>query len=114
MPWILFAFAIACFTVAIYTHSMGLALLCLMAALGLMLAGALSIVSARIQRSSSNSGMQLNPALERHRIKQSGQPTAAAGSLQAEPASAESGQPAEETGQSAVTPTESQHKDAQA
>ena len=78
MPWILFAFAIGCFTVAIYTHSMGLAVLCLLAALGLMLAGALSIVSARIQRSGADSGMQLNPALERHRIKQAAPAAASA------------------------------------
>ena len=71
MPWIMFALAIGCFTVAINTQSMGLAALCLLAALGLMLSGALGIVSARIQRGNSDTGMQLNPALERHRLKQS-------------------------------------------
>ena len=63
MPWIMFALAIGCFTVAINTQSMGLAALCLLAALGLMLSGALGIVSARIQRGNSDTGMQLNPAL---------------------------------------------------
>ncbi|MBD8527963.1 hypothetical protein [Pseudomarimonas arenosa] len=70
MPWIMFALAVGCFAVAINTQSMGLALLCLLAALGLMLSGALAIISARIQRSSHDGGAQLNPALERHRLKQ--------------------------------------------
>lgn len=70
MPWIMFALAVGCFAIAINTQSMGLAVLCLLAALGLMLSGALAIISARIQRSGSDSGMQLNPALERHRMKE--------------------------------------------
>lgn len=48
MPWLMFALAVGCFTVAFRTHSMALAAITLIAALGLMLAGALALVSARI------------------------------------------------------------------
>lgn len=70
MPWISFVLALGCFALAMKTQSIGLALLCLLLALGLMLWGALSLVSARIQ-SNSQGGMGLNPVLERQRLRQS-------------------------------------------
>jgi hypothetical protein len=48
MPWLMFALAVGCLTVAFRTHSMALAAITLIAALGLMLAGTLALVSARI------------------------------------------------------------------
>ena len=70
MPWIFFLLALGCFALAMRTQSMGFALLLLLAALGLMLAGALGLVSARIQSRSAGTGGGLNPALERQRLAQ--------------------------------------------
>ena len=79
MPWIFFLLAMGCFALAMRTQSMGFALLLLLAALGLMLAGALGLVAARIQSRSSSGGMTLNPALEKQRLAQQ-RGTAASGS----------------------------------
>jgi len=68
MPWIFFLLALGCFAIALRTQSIGLALVCLLAALGLMLAGALGLVSARIQSRTEGGGMSLNPAIERQRL----------------------------------------------
>ena len=70
MPWIFFLIALGCIALAMNTQSMGFALLLLLASLGLMLAGALGLLSARIQSRSQGGGMQLNPALERERLRQ--------------------------------------------
>ncbi|MCK7593571.1 hypothetical protein [Pseudomarimonas salicorniae] len=70
MPWIFFLLALGCIALAMRTQSMGFALLLLLASLGLMLAGALGLLSARIQSRSQGGGMQLNPALERERLRQ--------------------------------------------
>lgn len=69
MPWIFFLLALGCLALAMRTQSMGFALLLLCATLGFMLAGVLGLVSARIQ-SRAQGGMQLNPALERERLRQ--------------------------------------------
>jgi len=61
MPWLFFGLAIGCFAVAMKTHSIGLALLCLLAALGLLLAGVLGLVSARIQSRSQDASALLGP-----------------------------------------------------
>jgi hypothetical protein len=71
MQWIFFLLALGCFALAMRTQSMGFALLLLLAALGLMLAGALGLVAARIQnRASSGGAISLNPALEKQRLAQ--------------------------------------------
>ena len=70
MPWIFFLLALGCFALAMRTQSMGFALLLLLAALGLMLAGALGLIAARVQSRSSSGGMTLNPALEKQRLAQ--------------------------------------------
>ena len=69
MPWIFFLLALGCLALAMRTQSMGFALLLLCATLGFMLAGVLGLVSSRIQ-SRAQGGMQLNPALERERLRQ--------------------------------------------
>ncbi|GIX36064.1 MAG: hypothetical protein KatS3mg126_1843 [Lysobacteraceae bacterium] len=68
MPWIFFALALGCLAVAMQTMSMGLALLMLLGTLGFSLAGALTLVSARIQ-ARSQGGLGLNPVLERERLR---------------------------------------------
>ena len=69
MPWIFFVLALGCLALAMRTQSMGFALILLCGTLGFMLAGVLGLVSARIQ-SRTQDGMQLNPALERERLRQ--------------------------------------------
>lgn len=89
MPWISFVLALGCFALAMKTQSIGLALLCLLLALGLMLWGALSLVSARIQ-SNSQGGMGLNPVLERQRLRNaSGAEVATGASTPSRPAKAD-------------------------
>jgi len=61
MPWLFFGLAVGCFAVAMKTHSIGLALLCLLAALGLLLAGTLGLVSARIQSRAQSASALLGP-----------------------------------------------------
>ncbi len=69
MPWIFFLLALGCLALAMRTQSMGFALILLLATLGFLLAGALGLVSSRIQ-SRTQGGMALNPALERERLRQ--------------------------------------------
>jgi hypothetical protein len=61
MPWVYFAISAACFAVAFRTHSLGLAALTLLLALGFLLAGALSLVSARIQSRTQNTAAMIGP-----------------------------------------------------
>lgn len=61
MPWIYFALALGCFAIAFRTHSMGLALLTLLGALGFMLAGTLGLASARIARTTRGDTGLLGP-----------------------------------------------------
>lgn len=61
MPWIYFALALGCFAIAFRTHSMGLALLSLLAALGLMLAGTLGLAAARISRTTRGDAGLMGP-----------------------------------------------------
>lgn len=89
MPWILFLLALGCFALAMSTQSMGFALILLLAALGLMLGGALKLVAARIQSRSQDGGMALNPALEKQRLLQQRAATGAAVPPAAAPADAD-------------------------
>jgi hypothetical protein len=61
MPWVYFAISAACFAVAFRTHSLGLAALTLLLALGFLLAGALSLISARIQSRAQNTAAMIGP-----------------------------------------------------
>ena len=56
MPWLMFVLAAGAIWLAFSTFSIGLAAVCLVAALGLIVAGALMLASARI------SGLSQNPA----------------------------------------------------
>jgi hypothetical protein len=91
MPWIFFLLALGCLVLAMNTQSMGLALLALLGTLGFLLAGALGLVSARIQ-SRTQGGMALNPALERERLRQQRQGGDAAAALAASGSSVKRGE----------------------
>ncbi len=54
MPWLFFALAAGAILIAFSTYSIGLATICLFAALGLIIAGALMLASARISRQAQN------------------------------------------------------------
>lgn len=61
MPWLMFVFAVLCIAVAFRTHSVGLALLSLLAALGLMLWGALSLAAARLRTTARDESQMIPP-----------------------------------------------------
>ncbi len=61
MPWVFFAIAFAAIAVAFRTHSIGLAMLCLFAALGLIIAGALKLAAARLSAVSRSESRMLDP-----------------------------------------------------
>lgn len=88
MPWLFFLLAAGCIAIAMRTQSIGLALLCLLAALGLFLAGALGLASARIQSRSQPAGNMLSgDALAMARQRKAAQAPAAV------PASGAAGKP---------------------
>jgi len=60
MPWLFFALALAAIIVAFKTFSIGIAAVCLLAALGLSIAGALNLASARISNQSQNPARMLD------------------------------------------------------
>lgn len=62
MPWLMFALAVGCFAVAFRTHSMALAVVTLISALALMLAGTLILASARIARNSRSESEMMSAA----------------------------------------------------
>jgi hypothetical protein len=61
MPWLYFLLSAGCFAIAFRTHSLGLAAICLLLALGLLLAGALGLAAARIQSRSQSAAAMLGP-----------------------------------------------------
>lgn len=60
MPWLFFALALGGIIIAFNTFSIGLAAVCLLAALGLIVAGTLNLVSARISKQSKHPGVMLD------------------------------------------------------
>lgn len=60
MPWLFFVLAFGAIVVAFKTFSIGLAAVCLLAALGLSIAGALNLASARISNQSQNPARMLD------------------------------------------------------
>lgn len=61
MPWLFAVLSVACLAFAFRTHSVGLALISLAAALGLMIAAALGFASARIGSRSRLDSEVLSP-----------------------------------------------------
>lgn len=61
MRWLWFVLSLGCFAVAFRTHSMGLAVLCLIAALGFVLIGTLAVASSRIESRGRDASAMLGP-----------------------------------------------------
>lgn len=61
MRWLWFVLSVLCFAVAFRTHSMGLAAVTLLAALGFLLAGTLALASSRIERRARDESALLGP-----------------------------------------------------
>lgn len=69
MPWILLLLALACVGAALSTTSVGLAWAALLAALGLLVAGALTLADRRLARRSRDTGSLFDAgALREYRV----------------------------------------------
>jgi hypothetical protein len=68
MRWLWFVLSVACFAVAFRTHSMGLAALTLLGALGFLVMGTLALVSSRIE-SGGRSAVTLLGTEEARRLR---------------------------------------------
>ncbi len=91
MPWLLILAAAGCFAIAFVTSSVGLAWLCLLLALGLMIAAVLVIADRRINESSRDQSLMLSPEdLRRFRAQADARRTAAAAPTASTPGHPES------------------------
>lgn len=70
MRWLWFIVSLGCFAVAFRTHSMGLAVLCLVAALVFVLMGTLAVASSRIESRGRDETAMLGPEEMRHMREQ--------------------------------------------
>lgn len=61
MPWLLLLLAAGALAVAFMTTSMALAIVCLLAALGLLLAGVMGLLAGRIGNRSRDEAMMIDP-----------------------------------------------------
>lgn len=61
MPWLLLLLAAGALAVAFMTASMALAVVCLLAALGLLLAGVMGLLASRIGNRSRDEAMMIDP-----------------------------------------------------
>jgi len=84
MPWVYLLLAIAAFVVAFKTSSVALAALCLLAALGLLLAWVLGLLAQRVGSRSRDEATMLDPA-ELRRLREQAEARRAAGTPPAEP-----------------------------
>ena len=78
MRWLFFVFSAVCFLIAFRTYSVGLAALCLLLALGLLLAGVLAMASHRVQARARDEIHIVSPEELRRLREQAGQPRATA------------------------------------
>ncbi|MGH8083701.1 MAG: hypothetical protein ACREPV_00290 [Lysobacter sp.] len=78
MPWLLFLFAVAALLVAFKTTSMALLLVCLLAALILIVAGVMQLLARRIDSRSRDAGLMLDPD-ELRRLREQADARAQAG-----------------------------------
>jgi len=69
MVWLYLLLALAAFAVALKTTSVALAVLCLLAALGLAIAAVLALLARRIGSQSRNENFIIDPA-ELHRLRE--------------------------------------------
>lgn len=84
MPWIYLLLAIAALAVAFKTTSMALLVLCLLAALGLLVAWMLSMLAQRVGSRSRDESLMLDPQ-ELRRLREQAQARHAAASAQSRP-----------------------------
>jgi len=85
MPWIYLLLAVAGFIVAFKTTSMALAIVCLLAALGLMLAWVLALLAQRVGSRARDEATMLDPVELRRLREQAEARRAAVGGPPAEP-----------------------------
>lgn len=69
MPWLLLLLAAGALAVAFMTSSMALAVVCLLAALGLLLAGVMGLLASRIGNRSRDEAMMIDP-VELRRLRE--------------------------------------------
>jgi membrane protein implicated in regulation of membrane protease activity len=84
MPWIYLLLAIAALAVAFKTTSMALLVLCLLAALGLLLAWMLAMLAQRVGNRSRDESLMLDPQ-ELRRLREQAEARQAAAPGQARP-----------------------------
>ncbi len=85
MPWLFLLLAVAAFAMALNTASMVLAVACLLAALGLVVAWVLGLLAQRVGNQSRDDSMMLDP-VELRRLREEADARRAA--AQAQPDSA--------------------------
>ena len=78
MPWIYLLLAVAGFIVAFKTTSMALAIVCLLAALGLMLAWVLALLAQRVGSRARDEATMLDP-VELRRLREQAEARRAGG-----------------------------------
>lgn len=84
MPWLFLLLALAAFALAFKTTSMLLAALCLLAALGLLLAWVLGLLAQRVGSQSRDDSQMLDPQ-ELRRLREQAEARRAANALPGEP-----------------------------
>lgn len=84
MPWVYLLLAIAAFVVAFKTTSVALAALCLLAALGLLLAWVLGLLAQRVGSRSRDEATMLDPT-ELRRLREQAEARRAEGVPPTEP-----------------------------
>ncbi|MGI8559905.1 MAG: hypothetical protein ACR2J7_00380 [Luteimonas sp.] len=84
MPWLFLLLALAAFAVAFKTTSMVLAVLCLLAALGLLLAWVMGLLAQRVGSQSRDDSQMLDPQ-ELKRLREQAEVRRAAGATPTEP-----------------------------
>lgn len=91
MPWLFLLLAVAAFAVALNTASMALAVVCLLAALGLVVAWVLGLLAQRVGNQSRDDSMMLDPVELRRLREEADARRAAAAQAQAGDAPESSG-----------------------
>ncbi|MFC7302551.1 hypothetical protein [Cognatiluteimonas weifangensis] len=88
MPWVFLLLALAAMAVAFQTTSLALAALCLLAALGLLLAFALGLLARRVGSRSRDQALLLDPQ-ELRRLREQAEARRAAAAADTPPGSGE-------------------------
>lgn len=84
MPWLFLLLALAALAVALKTTSMALAIVCLLAALGLLLAWVMGLLAQRLGSQSRDDSQMLDPQ-ELRRLREQAEARRAAAAAPSEP-----------------------------